>query len=39
MPLKGRKLEMEYREDYPDKNFNSIRCFKVASTKHEKALL
>lgn len=28
-PLKGRKLELEYRETYPDKNFNNVRCFKT----------
>lgn len=39
MPLKGRMLLPEYREDYPDKNYNNVRCFKTALTKNQKVLL
>ena len=39
MPLKGRLLETEYREDYPEKNFNSVKCFKTPTTRNQKLLL
>jgi hypothetical protein len=38
-PLIGRRLEMEYREAYPDKNFNNVRCFKTPVTATQKPLL
>ena len=39
MPVKGRKLDPEYRETYPDKNFNNVRCFKTKVTTNQKSLL
>lgn len=39
LPLKGRAQNPEYRERYPDKNFNNVRCFKTLTTKHQKTLL
>lgn len=38
-PLVGRRLEAEYREAFPEKNFNNVRCFKNQTTKHQKTLL
>ena len=34
MPVKGRTLQTEYREEYPDKNYNNVKCFKTETTKH-----
>jgi hypothetical protein len=32
-------LEAEYRDVYPSRNFNNVRCFKTTKTKGQKALL
>jgi hypothetical protein len=39
MPLKGRVLNPEYREAYPDANYNNVRCLKTTETQSQKVLL
>lgn len=38
-PLRGRELNMEYREQFADKNYNNIKCLKNMTTTNQKTLL